>query len=330
MTQLPTRHPLAQALLPMLVRGAVAPQGQEVTLKRLRASRPVFRFATAGGPAAVGKFFCGDPARLSADLALLTEYENYARAGTWGLIPGRHLPRLWGRRLRLGLGLLLEAVEGPDLDHFLHLACSSGDLKPLCAGLTRLARLLAFFHTRPAAGAAVDFTPALAYLEKLRIQLGGQGLLTHEEDASLAREAVAWARIFAAFPEGAVLVHGDATPTNFLFPDGRAVAVDLERLRVADRLFDVSWIAGEIRHAWGWRAGDLKGGEAAIGHFFEAYLQAIDAGPGTARRLFAVNPFYMALAELRICRNDYLSWPYRRRLAAEALECLAGGRRMTA
>jgi hypothetical protein len=106
--------------------------------------------------------------------------------------------------------------------------------------------------------------------------------------------------------------------------------VDLERMRVADRLFDLSWIAGEIRHAWGWRAGDLKGGEAAIGHFFAAYLRAVDASPEAARRLFALNPFYMALAELRICRNDYLSWPYRRRLVAEALECLAGGRRMTA
>ena len=37
------------------------------------------------------------------------------------------------------------------------------------------------------------------------------------------------------FPDRQVLVHGDATPTNFLFPDtaGSPVALDLERLRPA-------------------------------------------------------------------------------------------------
>jgi len=36
----------------------------------------------------------------------------------------------------------------------------------------------------------------------------------------------------------------------------------------------------------------------------------------------------MALAELRIARNLYLGWDYRRELVAEARRCLAGGRKL--
>jgi hypothetical protein len=36
----------------------------------------------------------------------------------------------------------------------------------------------------------------------------------------------------------------------------------------------------------------------------------------------------MALAEMRIARNAYLSWDYRRQLLAEARRCLAAGRRL--
>jgi hypothetical protein len=36
----------------------------------------------------------------------------------------------------------------------------------------------------------------------------------------------------------------------------------------------------------------------------------------------------MALAELRIARNAYLAWDYRRELVAEARRCLAWGRRL--
>ena len=50
--------------------------------------------------------------------------------------------------------------------------------------------------------------------------------------------------------------------------------------------------------------------------------------PGLAERLYRLNPFYMALAELRIARNAYLSWDYRRWLVAEARRCLAWGRRL--
>ena len=56
------------------------------------------------------------------------------------------------------------------------------------------------------------------------------------------------------------------------------------------------------------------------------YLTAAGLDPALTRRLFSLNPFYMALAELRIARNLYLTRDYRRELVAEARRCLAHGR----
>jgi len=169
--------------------------------------------------------------------------------------------------------------------------------------------------------------PGLRYLDKLRFQLETQGLLTPDDAAALTAEQAAWGGRLRSFPDRMVLVHGDATPTNFLFPDGRAVALDLERLRVADRLWDLSWVAGEAKHAWAWRTGDFSGAERFISRFFAAYLAALSPEPALARRVYSLNPFYMALTELRIARNAYLSREYRAALVAEARRCLAGGRR---
>jgi aminoglycoside phosphotransferase (APT) family kinase protein len=194
--------------------------------------------------------------------------------------------------------------------------------------LARLAELLAFFHNRARPPEPVSPEPVIAYFMKLRGQLQVQGLLSPEEMALLAEEGRAWEARLGAYPDRQVLLHGDATPTNFLFPGGRAVAIDLERLRPGDRLFDLSWVAGEIRHAWGWRGRSFEDSEPAIQYFFRSYLAALPADDVLTRRIFALNPYYMALAELRIARNAYLPWDYRRALVAEARRCLEYGRRL--
>jgi aminoglycoside phosphotransferase (APT) family kinase protein len=226
------------------------------------------------------------------------------------------------------LGVLLEGIPGPDLDHYLQEAAQGRGWENCLQKVSRLAELLACFHTRPLPREEVSPEPALAYFQKLRGQLQDQGLLSPAEAEAFAREGQAWEEILWGYADVQVLLHGDATPTNFLFPDSRAVAVDLERLRPGDRLFDLSWVAGELRHAWGWRGQDFGESEAAIQCFFGAYLAALPGDAGLARRIFAINPFYMALAELRIARNDFLSWDYRRALIHEAMCCFTFGRRM--
>jgi Ser/Thr protein kinase RdoA (MazF antagonist) len=297
-----------------------------VTLETLRASRPVCRFVFGkDGRALVGKFFINPWPSGPKDRGLLKEYQVYRKALALGLTGGV-IPRLVGRLPEARLGLLLEAVPGYDLDHYLHNAVHHGGLTECFARLQRLAELLAFFHTRPLTRRAVTFAAALTYFQKLVGQLESQGLLSVSEKNFLEEESRAWSQIFGRYDDHQVLLHGDATPTNFLFPDGRAVALDLERLRAGDRLFDLSWVAGELCHAWGFRGLDFRASEPAIRLFFRAYLEALPKGPPAAERIFALNPFYMALAELRIARNDYLSWDYRRALLKEACQCLTYGR----
>jgi hypothetical protein len=302
----------------------------EVAGQPLKATRPVYRFTFGDGiPAMVGKFFFSFPPVMPPDRGLVKEYQAYLQAPGFGMTGAcSRIPRLLGCRPHMLLGLLLEDIPGPDLDFFLMEAASPAGQQALCDKLEKLAELLAFFHLRPQPPECVSPDAALRYFHKLMKQLAAGGVLTEEEERCFQAERAAWEKILPAFPDRRVLIHGDATPTNFLFPDGRAVGLDLERLRVADRLFDLSWLAGEIKHAWGWRFHNFAGSEPAIGHFLQAYCGAINADAGLIDRILRLNPFYMALAELRIARNDYLSWEYRRALIQEAVCCLTHGRRM--
>ena len=68
-----------------------------------------------------------------------------------------------------------------------------------------------------------------------------------------------------------VLVHGDATPSNLLFGRGLSViAIDLERMKRADRIFDLGRIAGELQHYF-LQAGNKRRAEPFIGHFLWEY-----------------------------------------------------------
>jgi aminoglycoside phosphotransferase len=328
-SRLSPNDPLARVLWRLSAPAGV-PWAGEVTRETLPSSREVCRFTFSNsGYSVVAKFFTAYPPAAPSDQGLAQEYGNYLHAADLGVGNGSpRIPRLLGRHPENCLGLLLEAIPGPDLDGLIQQACLWGEATALHRGLASLAELLAFFHSRLVPEAPVSGLEGLAYLDKLRLQLPRLGLLDFEDEAALAAERLAWEDRLAGFPDRRVLVHGDATPTNFLFPDHRAVALDLERLRFADRLWDLSWVAGELKHAWAWRTGDPAGAEAAIGHFFEAYLAALPAGPGLAERLVLLNPFYMALAELRIARNVYLSWEHRRWLVAEARRCLSFGRKL--
>jgi aminoglycoside phosphotransferase len=330
MTRLPGSDPLVQALWKLARPGAACrfPAG-EVRVEPLPSSRQVLRFTFPDGEGeVVGKFFAAYPPQTSADLSLAREYDCYLKLPALGLVNGRRLaPRLLGRWPARSLGLLLEAVPGPDLDHLLLQAGVHGDCAPLYRGLEKLAHLLAWFHTRPVPALPVSPEPALAYLDKVTAQLEAAGLLTWNDCRALANERRSWETRFRDFADRQVLIHGDATPTNFLFPDSRAVALDLERLRAGDRLWDLSWVAGELKHAWGWRTGNPAGAEGAIRQFFQAYLAALDSDPALTARIYGLNPLYMALAELRIARNLYLAWDYRRELVAEARRCLVYGRK---
>lgn len=322
-TLLSADHPLSRHCRQILSGICGRPVPGEFLVTRLPASRPVFLFSAGDGtPLLVGKFYAAFPPHTAADQSLAAECRSYEEMCSWGG-PGGRIPRSFSPAPELKLGLLLEYVPGPTLDEFLARSRESvAAAEALTARLVRLAHLLAWFHRGPVLPAPVSFRPAGSYLHKLGAQLQARGLLDSEGIKRLEQALPAWGRRFAAWPEPQVLLHGDATPTNFLFPDGGAVAVDLERLRSGDRLFDVGWVMGELRHAFAWRFGDPAAAGPVIAAFLTAYREAVAAEAALLDRLEGLSPLYMALALWRIARNSYLAWDYRRYLVAEGLALL--------
>ena len=195
MNPLAPDDPLARALRRLVeTETGFRPAAGEVGVEPLPSSRQVRRFTFPGsGYAVVGKFFSAYPPRVAPDLSLSREYDHYRRLPALGLGNGDGLaPRLLGRCPEKSLGLLLEAVPGPDLDHLLLQASVHGDPAPLFRGLEKLAHLLAFFHSRPVKALPVSPEPALAYLDKVMRQLETMGLLTRDDCLALARERQAW------------------------------------------------------------------------------------------------------------------------------------------
>ena len=116
-----------------------------------------------------------------------------------------------------------------------------------------------------------------------------------------------------------VLVHGDATPANFLMGGGLQVtAIDLERMKRADRVFDVGRIAGELQHFYLQATGSRAAAEPFIGHFLWEYCCHFPDRDRAFRSITGRVPFQMGLTLLRIARNDWVSGPHRQRLIQEA------------
>ena len=120
-----------------------------------------------------------------------------------------------------------------------------------------------------------------------------------------------------------VWLHGDATPANFLFGHGLDVAaIDLERMKRGDRMFDVGRVAGELQHAFMREGGGKRRAEPFIEHFLREYSSHF---PDRQQMLESVSgraPYYMALNLLRVARNDYIDPDYRGRLVGQAKSLL--------
>ncbi len=305
-------------------------------VERLSGQRLVYRYREAQtNRAVVGKFFDPHDPDETKVTRIKGEYRNLIRLRYLGLNTHPHsVVNPLCREERIGLDLAEEHVGGRDLDHYLRHAAWSGAQDALDRVLDRLADFLHRLHSRsaPTNGAHGRMTARLddvgEYFAKLVIKLERQGLLDPRSVAAylgLRDRWLARSRMLA----GAVTVHGDATPTNFLFPTAEdVVAIDLERMKAADRAYDLGMVCGELKHAFLWRAGRRDLSEPFIGRFLRRYAghdpEPVDAFRAITHRI----PFYMALTELRIARNTWLDWPYRRRLVREAGACLTWGLRL--
>jgi aminoglycoside phosphotransferase (APT) family kinase protein len=219
--------------------------------------------------------------------------------------------------------LALEYFPGESLsDAITHSICHRDDAH-LYWRLKALAYYLATQHNRTANGVGVDFNADCRYLDQVVERLQTDSGLGQWDADEFQWLRDLWRERPRMWQDQQVWLHGDATPANFLFGDGMNVAaIDLERMKRGDRMFDVGRIAGELQHAFMTGAGDRRRAEPFIGHFLWEYSchfpDRHDAFASITRR----TPFYMALNLLRIARNDYIAPDYRRALVSQSKKLL--------
>jgi aminoglycoside phosphotransferase (APT) family kinase protein len=219
--------------------------------------------------------------------------------------------------------LAVEYYSGEEFSHAIARATQQRDEAHLYARLTALAYFLATLHNRTANGATVQFDPECRYFDSIVGRLRKAHRIGPRDIDELSGLRDRWRERPRMWQDRQVWLHGDATPANFLFGHGMDVAaIDLERMKRGDRVFDVGRVAGELQHAFMRDSGDRHRAESFIGHFLWEYSCHFPDREQTFESVSARAPYYMALNLLRIARNDYIGRDYGSRLVRQAKRLL--------
>lgn len=306
---------------------APPPYGQ-IEMMRLAAAKPVCLFSERQKDMmVVGKLFKWgiiplEEAWLEADkefsnLKLLRE-----KLGMCGDTDSVVAPL--GENKELSALLVTDRAPGQTLDYFLARTVFDYQREQLFQTLGYLARFFVKLHEAGKTERPVSLELPKLYLSRLLASLSEGPLNSSMKDAIEGYAAGWWnhSEIFASDRE--TIVHGDATTTNFLFDNRSVTAVDLEDMKLADRCWDLGFIAAELKHYFLWRTGDGWAAEPFIGQFLWEYAVAY----GDTHFFHVITskiPLYMAIGLLRIARNLYLGDTYRQHLVLEAKRCLKYG-----
>jgi aminoglycoside phosphotransferase len=269
----------------------------------------------------VGKFFVsGSHHSARADERMHREFDNLQVLRGYGLAGyPHHVVRPLGTNACLNSILVEEYAQGIPLSSFVNGAIHQGQSQPLFDKLTALAYFLATLHNRTANRESVDFNQDCAYLDKLVRKLQSKQVIAGCEVDELSWLRDRWREKPRMWEDNQVLVHGDATPSNLLFGrDLSVIAIDLERMTRADRVFDLGRITGELQHYFLQANGNPQGAEPFIGHFLWEYACHFPDRGRAFRSITARLPFQMAITLLRIARNSWVSAHQRKRLVEEA------------
>lgn len=269
----------------------------------------------------VGKFFVKNVhATAEATQRMQQEFENLQLLRGYGLSGYPHLVvRPLGTNAWLNSILVEEYSAGIPLGVFVNNAIHQGQSQPLFEKLTALAYFLATLHNRTANGQGVDFHQDCDYLDRLVRKLQIKQVIGAMDADELYWLRDLWRAKPRMWEDNQVFVHGDATPSNLLFGRGLSViAIDLERMKRADRVFDLGRIAGELKHYFLQATGNKHAAEPFIGHFLWEYACHFPDRDRAFRSITGRLPFQMALTLLRIARNSWVSASQHQRLIEEA------------
>ena len=225
----------------------------------------------------------------------------------------------------IGNALLLEYLEGDPLSSVINNAIFQGNCDRLYRKLAALAHFLATFHNRSAGDWRVNHEETHDYAGKLIHSLVTKWGMSPADSGELYFLRDQWRAQNCMWEDRAVLVHGDATPSNFLFGTGNhTMAIDFERMKWADRVFDLGRLCGELKHFFFQATGDAYAAEPFIGHFLWEYCCHFPDRMTAFRAITRRTIFHMGITLLRIARNSWIGWEYRWRLVREAKAILRG------
>jgi Phosphotransferase enzyme family len=234
-----------------------------------------------------------------------------------------HVVRPLGVRPDINCVLAVEHYSGEILGHAIRRATHHHDDAHLFWRLKALAYFLCTQHNRTANGSNIDFNVECDYFDAIVNVLFETGRIGHRDVEEFSWLRDLWRGRARMWQDRQVWLHGDVTPGNFLFGTGMHVgAIDLERMRRGDRVFDVGRLAGELQHAFMVITGRKSRAEPFIRHFYHEYSSHFPDPSIAFESITARGPFYMGLNLMRIARNDYISESYGERLVRQAKRLL--------
>jgi aminoglycoside phosphotransferase (APT) family kinase protein len=277
------------------------------------------------GSKVIGKFFLSSRKKNAAKAAthLTHEFDNLCLMRDYGMTGHHHVVKPLGRHYSMNALLVTEYSDGQLLSEVILGAIHRGDHDKLYQKLTALAYFLSSFHNRTAIGVGVDFHEDCSYMDRLIDKLRHIQAIGWDEAQELYWLRDQWRNQARMWEDQQVLVHGDATPDNFMFGNGLdVIAFDLERTKRADRVFDTGRIAGELKHFFMRATGNRHAADPFIGHFLWEYSCHFPNRDSAFRSINGRTQFHVGITLLRIARNNWVDAEYRRRLINEAKECL--------
>lgn len=290
-----------------------------------RSSRNVYLYEEKHSLARlIGKFF---PLRSPSGRPLNTgeiEFGNLLYLRGIGLdSPPHYVVRPLGFNRAIGNVLLMEFLEGDLLGKVIDDAVYWERYERLYRKLTALAHFLATMHNLTAGDWKVNFGYSHAYMGRLIGSLIDKWKMGTDHSDELYHLRETWFNRSVMWEDSGVLVHGDATPSNFLFGRGAVVlTIDLERMQWADRVFDLGRLCGELAHFFHRGRGDPGPAEPFIGHFLWEYCRHFPDQMSAFRAITKRIPFYMGITLLRIARNSWIDEDYRWLLVQQAKKIL--------
>jgi hypothetical protein len=234
-----------------------------------------------------------------------------------------HVVQPLGVRPDINCVLAVEYYSGDELGRVVNRATHYHEDAALFWCLRTLAYFLWTQHSRTVNGSNIDFDIECDYFDTIVDRLLEIGRISRSDVDELCLLRDVWRYRERMWEDRQVWLHGDATPGNFLFGTGMHVcAVDLERMRRGDRVFDIGRMVGELQHAFMVTTGRKSRAEPFISHFFHEYSSHFPDPDSAFASITARSPFYMGLNHLRVARNDYISESYGERLVRQAKRLL--------